>query len=178
MKKDKSLFIVLGIAVIVIILLVLIFVGKENVLLRDKSGDWIGGGGFVSKQVLITNTAFTYSGTPYTIEEAKIVGKELIVTFVTKGGCKEHDFSAYSPVLEREGFMESNPVQANVYFTHNNNGDTCESIIEKNYKYDITPIIERYKQFYGREDSIMLNLVYDLTGNNGNPSVIRVTYSP
>jgi len=86
------------------------------------------------------------------------------------GGCSEHDFYLY---MDPPVFMESNPVQANLYLRHDGNGDACDALLSENLKFDIRLMAEIYRHQYSRLDDIILN-IYDYSQD----SYIPITYSP
>ncbi len=52
------------------------------------------------------------------------------------GGCKTHEFQLFST----KGIYKSNPPQADVFLSHENNGDTCEALISDTLVFDLTPL--------------------------------------
>ena len=62
-------------------------------------------------------------------------------------------------------FLESHPVQANLYLRHNSNGDLCEALINENVSFNLRPIAELYKSLYGQYDEIIIN-VFEYKSNN------------
>ncbi len=55
------------------------------------------------------------------------------------GGCKKHEFQLFS----RDGIYRSNPPQADLFLSHNNNGDTCEALVPDTLVFDLTPLRTR-----------------------------------
>jgi hypothetical protein len=55
-------------------------------------------------------------------------------------------------------FMESYPVQANLYLRHDAHDDPCDAIVTDSAEFDLGPIIGLYKQMYGASGQINLNL--------------------
>ena len=62
-------------------------------------------------------------------------------------------------------FLESYPVQANLYLRHNSNGDACEALINDDLTFNLRPIAELHKTVYGKYDEIVLN-VYEYKSNS------------
>jgi hypothetical protein len=91
----------------------------------------------------------------FTFRDAHIDGATLKMTVVSGGGCQEH---GYSLTMTPAAFMESYPVQANVYLRHDAHDDPCDAIVTDTVVFDLRPIIELYKQMYGSSGQINLNL--------------------
>ena len=99
---------------------------------------------------------------PFDLEDIEIAGDTITLNITYSGGCKEHGFSLY---MSPAAFLESYPVQANLYLRHNSNGDACEAFISESVFSNIRPIVELYKTVYGEYDEIVLN-VYEYKSNN------------
>jgi len=181
---NKNYF-VIGLVLIVFAAGAFFVLNDEGFLQKTSSGGNNGNGlgangsGLVTggvQDIVLTDETPVYAEAPYRITDTKVEGDELTVTFSTSGGCEEHDFIAYSTVLQ--GFMESSPVQANIYFIHEDNGDRCEREISKTIKYDLSPILDLYMEQYGRDDSIVFNLIPNLPTIDGQQVVVTVVYLP
>lgn len=61
------------------------------------------------------------------------------------GGCKTHEFQLFST----EGIYFSNPPQADLFLSHENNGDMCEALVPDTLVFDLTPLRERGYQRLG-----------------------------
>jgi hypothetical protein len=72
------------------------------------------------------------------------------------GGCGGHDFM----LVAQPYFMESYPVQINLYLRHKNLGDFCEAVVGDTICFDVRRIGELYEGVYGKCDDIILN-IYD-----------------
>ena len=92
----------------------------------------------------------------FALDSAAIQGNILTLTVSYSGGCAEHEFALYmSPSV----FMESNPVQANLYLWHNANGDLCEAYLNKKISFDISKIADNYRNAYhSRAGVVRLNI--------------------
>jgi hypothetical protein len=55
-------------------------------------------------------------------------------------------------------FLESYPVQANLYLRHNGNSDACDAAINETISLNLQPIAELYTSLYGRYDEKVLNV--------------------
>ena len=91
----------------------------------------------------------------FNLKDIEITGDIITLNLTHGGGCKEHNYSLFmSPVA----FLESQPVQANLYLQHNSNGDACEALIDTNVSFNLRSIAELYQTFYGRNDEIIINV--------------------
>ena len=92
---------------------------------------------------------------PFDLQDIEIVGDTITLNITYSGGCEEHCFSLYmSPAT----FFESYPVQADLFLRHDSNGDACDALINKNVSFNLRPIAELHKSFYGQYDEIILNV--------------------
>lgn len=89
------------------------------------------------------------------------------------GGCKDHEFNLF---MSPAAFLESNPVQANLYLRHNSHGDACEAYLTEEATFNLRPIAELYQHFYGQKDEIILNVFDYFEEAPGDH--IRVSYLP
>lgn len=99
---------------------------------------------------------------PFDLESVEIVGDSITLHVTYSGGCREHYFSLY---MSPAAFLESYPVQANLYLRHNSNGDACEVLINDDLTFNLRPIAELHKTAYGKYDEIILN-VYEYKSNS------------
>ncbi|MCG8607020.1 hypothetical protein MJD09_18810, partial [bacterium] len=110
---------------------------------------------------------------PFTLNDAETAGDSLTLNITYSGGCLEHDYTLF---MSPSAFMESFPVQANIYLWHDDKDDACDAIISTTVSFALNPIIELYMQFYGRQDEIQLN-VFDFFKNEPGP-YLSVSYLP
>lgn len=77
------------------------------------------------------------------------------------GGCQPHDYALFmSPSV----FAESFPVQASLYLRHHANGDACEALLQAKLCFDLRPVAEQYRKFYGNLAPIRLNVYGYIAG--------------
>lgn len=94
---------------------------------------------------------------PYWLEDLSIDGNVLTIGLTYSGGCNDHDYQLY---MSPAAFMESYPVQANLYLWHNAYDDACDAIIFEDVQFDITPIAQLYGSHYpGSEGIVILNVL-------------------
>jgi hypothetical protein len=109
---------------------------------------------------------------PFLLRNATITGDRLELSVSYSGGCGRHLFRLFM----QPAFMESYPVQANLYLQHATPGDPCDAIIARVLPVDIRSIAELHRDMYGGYDEIILN-VYGYF--EGAPSgSITVSYTP
>lgn len=109
-------------------------------------------------QVIITDTPpDSLLLDPYWLEDLSIDGDVLTISLTYSGGCNDHDYQLY---MSPAAFMESYPVQANLYLWHNGYDDACDAIIAEDVRFDITPIAMLYDSHYpGSEGIVVLNVI-------------------
>ena len=110
---------------------------------------------------------------PFVLEEVLLDDCLLSVDVNYGGGCKDHEFEIFmSPSI----FSESFPAQANLWLKHNGNGDFCRGLVSDKLEFDITAVIEKYREQHGRDDEFILN-VYGYFSDK--PKAVKVVrYSP
>jgi len=117
----------------------------------------------VSRFVIITNQPpNAIQLDPFDLEDIEIARDSITLNITYSGGCKKHDFSL---CMSPAAFLESYPVQANLYLRHNSNGDACEALVNESLSFNLRSIAELYKTAYGKYDEIVLN-VYEYKSNN------------
>lgn len=91
----------------------------------------------------------------FALRSTRIDGSTLHLTVVSGGGCRDH---SYSLTMTPAAFMESYPVQANLYLRHDDHDDPCDAIVIDSVHFDMTPMVVLYRQMYGSGGQINLNL--------------------
>ena len=91
----------------------------------------------------------------FTYGTTHIEGTALHLVVVSGGGCRKHE---YTLTMTPSAFMESYPVQANVYLRHDAKSDPCDAIVTDSVVFDLIPIVEIYRQMYGPSGQVNLNL--------------------
>jgi len=110
---------------------------------------------------------------PFALDSVYIDGDILTLEVYYSGGCVEHDFTLF---MSPSAFMESYPVQANLYLRHIDHDDACDGYFEVPVGFKISRIAQLYYQMYGQYDDIILNVYDYYTDTPGN--YISVIYSP
>ncbi|HWO58144.1 MAG TPA: hypothetical protein VNN55_11330 [bacterium] len=106
----------------------------------------------------------------FTIEQAEIHGARLHLIISSGGGCRGHD---YELLMTPAVFMESYPVQANLYLWHDAHDDPCDAIVRDSLVFDLGPIGRLYAQMYGPDGQVYLNL-HDFEQTSSTRLVYRV----
>lgn len=94
-------------------------------------------------------------GDAYSVSEMEIEGNVLRANVSYSGGCALHTFSLS---MDPDGFMESNPVQLDVYLSHADNGDSCDSIVQEEIEIDLTAIRSLYQEQFQALAPIRMNV--------------------
>ncbi|UCF05980.1 MAG: hypothetical protein JSV33_02785 [bacterium] len=111
---------------------------------------------------------------PVSVRDGEIYKDILALTVSYGGGCGDHEFKLF--VIP--AFMESYPVQINLFFQHTNIDDSCEALISETFFFDIRRIADLYASQYGGYDDIILNIYGYFEVEPDHEDRIRVTYSP
>lgn len=124
-----------------------------------------------SKRVKITNAApESLQLDSFYIDSATIQGDILTLSVESGGGCRRHIYNLYAS----NTFLESYPVQINVFLKHDAQDDPCKAIITDTVTFNMSPIALLYKQYYQDQGPIILNIYqyfYDVPMKS-----IQVTY--
>ena len=101
------------------------------------------------------HSAITLASDAAAIEEASIEGDLLSLKTAYGGGCRKHDFKLYGST----SFLESYPVQTDVFLSHDAHGDACRALLHDELLFDLSPLKRAYRQMYhGDEGSIYLRI--------------------
>jgi hypothetical protein len=90
----------------------------------------------------------------FALLEASLHGLVLRAHVGFSGCGPDHPFR----LLMSGGFRESEPVNAQIVLTHDGRGELCEAYFESTRGFDLGPLVERYREQYGRVDRIRLVL--------------------
>ena len=89
--------------------------------------------------------------------EIKAVGFNsgaVCLTVRHSGGCKRHYFRLYGA----SSFAKSDPPQAEIYLSHDGNGDMCEALVGGDLVFDLGPLEEAYIQAFGGGGPVLLRI--------------------
>lgn len=123
--------------------------------------------------IIEDNSPDTYQVHGWRLDSARIVGDRLSMSIHHSGGCGEHQFDLF---MSPAAFMESYPVQANIYLRHIDLNDPCDAIVGKELTFDLTPAVELYRQGYGSYGPIWFNLYPFFVDQPGEP--VRLLFDP
>lgn len=120
--------------------------------------------------VIITGNLNDLTATHYLIDSVRIEGKRIHLRTTVSGGCADHFYRLYVS----DAFAESDPVQVLAYLVHESD-DPCEAILHHNLEYDLQPLIDLYRVYYGEIGPIIIN-VYPNSDKTGQ--FHRVQFNP
>lgn len=114
-------------------------------------------------QILDSNGSFSeIPAGAVTVKDILLEGNFLVLDVSYSGGCEEHEFTLYA----ERGFVETNPPGAEVYVSHESNGDACRQFIEETLVFNIQPLVPLFKSMYPGSDAFYVN-VHAPTGEPG-----------
>ncbi len=90
-----------------------------------------------------------------TIRGCSLDGIVLEIYVSYGGGCGDHEFI----LLGRPNFMESYPVQIDLYMHHSNIDDYCDAIVSDTLCFDVRRVAELYEGIYQSCDDILINVL-------------------
>ncbi len=107
-------------------------------------------------------------GSPHRVDEARIEDRTIFVDIICGDfDSKPRDFRLF---MTPENFQGSKPRHASLLLTYDNGGgrllDGCNRMT---LRFDLSPVLDRYRKQYGGEDEIILKF-------SGSKTVVR--YSP
>ena len=91
----------------------------------------------------------------FDLDGLSIYGDILTVTVQYSGGCEDHDLLMF---MSPDSFLESHPVQANLYIRHDDNDDACDAWITETIRFDMRPVRDLYNQMYDSGNTVVLNV--------------------
>ena len=91
---------------------------------------------------------------PANIQGASMDGDRLSLRVTYSGGCWAHELDLYGSTA----FLESYPVQADVFLSHDAKDDPCDALIREQLFYDLLPLKQAYHQAYGPEGPLLLRI--------------------
>ena len=94
---------------------------------------------------------------PWTYDTVFVDDDKLELSGTYSGGCQTHYFRVY---MSPPGFPLSLPPQADLYVRHESLPDFCEAIIHWERTISLEPVIDLYRQQFGQEGEILLNLYH------------------
>ncbi len=105
----------------------------------------------------------------FQLDTAWIEDYTLHVDVHYSGGCKDHEWvMSMSPAT----FMESYPVQANLFLSHEDYNDACDAWIGEYLTFDLRPVEHLYMLNYADGGPLYLNLYHYFQGEPGEKDVL------
>lgn len=100
----------------------------------------------------------------FTLSNARIEANRLEIDVSYTGGCRAQDwYTCWDGFFEEndpEAFSEANPPRFNVAIGHDNNGDSCESLIEdETYRFSLLPVRDAYESSHDNGATRMVVVV-------------------
>ncbi|MBK7129669.1 MAG: hypothetical protein IPM74_05800 [Crocinitomicaceae bacterium] len=84
--------------------------------------------------VLVENPDAYAESADFSIMAVSIEGNVMSISVEYSGGCEKHSWE----LVGSESIQKSLPPKRGVRLIHQNNGDSCRSIVEENLKFDIS----------------------------------------
>lgn len=103
----------------------------------------------------VSQNPFELGSDPFRLLNANVDGDLLEIEVEYGGGCREHQFEL---IANPKAFMESEPVQANIYFLHENHDDLCKALVRKKYTFSLQPLKEAFRELYPAGNALVLNV--------------------
>ena len=75
------------------------------------------------------------------------------------GGCEMHEFT----LIAEEEFMESNPVQTNLVLSHDAHNDSCEALITKPMRFNLSLLKEKWQSEYLKDSGEITMIIEGYT---------------
>ncbi len=88
------------------------------------------------------------------ITQVSLVHDILTLTIKSGGGCARHEYTLYGDIR----FIQSRPVQANIYLSHNSNGDRCDAIITNVVSFDLYALKRAYLAQFSDHGPLLLRI--------------------
>jgi len=85
----------------------------------------------------------------FDVFDAKIEGNSLVLVVEYGGGCETHEFELYWDGL----FLEEGPLSIKTILAHNAHNDSCEAMIQKEIRFDLTLLKQSLRKSYPDEVS-------------------------
>ena len=96
----------------------------------------------------------TIDGDGAAINSVTLSGDMLILNVSYGGGCEEHKFKLYVS----KGLSKSNPPQAEMYLSHNANGDLCEAYLTEDIVFNLLPFKKSISRDFKSVYEILLRI--------------------
>lgn len=98
---------------------------------------------------------FGLESDPVKIKKIGLSGDLLTISVEYSGGCEEH----FITLNAGNCFLESYPVQSDVFMVHEDPADPCDSVVSEERVFDLTALKEAYWDGYrGRAGPVILNI--------------------
>ncbi|HEX6314809.1 MAG TPA: hypothetical protein VFZ73_08120 [Gemmatimonadaceae bacterium] len=116
------------------------------------NGYWSLSSIWAGQVVIVENTdAPQWPSDPVTIKQAAVKGDSLELVVNYAGGCRTHSFL----LLSDAAWMESYPVQVGVRLAHDAEADSCDALLSRTLRFDLTPLKIAYNGAYQTTSGII-----------------------
>jgi hypothetical protein len=88
------------------------------------------------------------------ITQVSLLHDILTLTVKSGGGCALHDYTLYGDIR----FIQSRPVQADVYLSHDSHGDRCDAIITNTVSFDLSALKRAYTAQFPNHGPLLLRI--------------------
>ncbi len=92
---------------------------------------------------------------PYGLKEVHLEGNVLVIRVGFSGCSADQPFQLFM----LDGFIETNPVGANVVLAHDSRGEMCEAYWERTLYYDLTPILRRFVEIHPNGGQVVVHFM-------------------
>lgn len=107
---------------------------------------------------------------PFALNHLVIRGDFLTLDITYSGGCGKHEFDL---VMTPAAFLESFPVQANLFLRHEDHDDACDGLVRREVTFNLQPVARLAEAFYGATDEIILNVFEYFEDQPGEKKSVR-----
>lgn len=109
----------------------------------------------------------------FQLDSVEVAGDSISMNVSHSGGCSEHEYTLF---MSPAAFLESFPVQANLFLRHDDNDDPCDGLFTSRISFNLQPVADLYHQSYGGKDEIILNLFHYFGTDPGGH--LSMSYTP
>ncbi|MGI9625746.1 MAG: hypothetical protein ACR2QM_02840 [Longimicrobiales bacterium] len=96
----------------------------------------------------VDGTGAGFPRVPLTVGTVQLTGDLLEAELSFSGGCANHEID----LVAHGGWLESAPVQVNVFFSHDDNDDPCDAFPTETRTFDLRALARAYEGVYGVAD--------------------------
>jgi hypothetical protein len=83
----------------------------------------------------------------WSLDSVRVDGDTLFLSVRHGGGCAQHGYA----LVAWNGWLESEPVQADVLLAHDARDDPCDALLSPRLRFDLSPLRAAWTRDYGAE---------------------------